>query len=296
VYREWKIQEAVGGVRLNTQSETADLQNVQLTQGQSKILLSGSAALSGSPIDLHVESNRVAAADIQQFLPQRIDGILSGKLHVTSVSPALRVEGDVAAKDLIVEQRVIGDASGYVRYFEPVIQVDRFSLKRNNARVTGNMTFNKSTDALSFIARLNSVDLADFHEYGLPKSLTGVITQADVQADGTRARPNVRGDATIQNLSVYDETFPQARIHVSSSGIKADLQIAAARNLDLTAQVDLGTRGYPFTGRATFTQYRLERIVGLQEGSVTATGNATLSGDVVRTGHGCHKLARPRSD
>jgi translocation and assembly module TamB len=285
VYRDWKIQYAAGGVRLNTKSEMVDLQNVQLTEGQSEATLNGSVALAGAPVDLRLSSARFKAEDLRMFVKQDIGGTFAGNLHITSISPSLRVEGDVTADDLVVEQRVIGDATGHIRYFDRVIEVDRVSLKRRGTTVTGSASFNQATEALTFMARLNSLDIAELREFGLPQSISGVIRQAELRGEGTVKQPNVRGEAAIQDLVFYGEAFPQARIRISSSGSKADVQLDAARNLNLTAQVDVASAGYPFTAKAMFTQYPLQRIAGLSEGSVTATGSATFSGLVTDLSH-----------
>jgi autotransporter translocation and assembly factor TamB len=40
-YRQWTIQHAAGGVRLDLQAETAELKNVQIAQGESQLHISG---------------------------------------------------------------------------------------------------------------------------------------------------------------------------------------------------------------------------------------------------------------
>jgi translocation and assembly module TamB len=88
----------------------------------------------------------------------------------------------------------------------------------------------------------------------------------------------VRGNATLQNVSVNDEGFPLVRADLSSMGTKLDVELNAGPNLNLTVQIDTATKGYPFTGRARFTDYPLERVAKLSYGTVKASGTANLSG------------------
>src|SRR5207247_10878997 len=132
----------------------------------------------------------------------------------------------------------LGDVSGHVRDFEPVVEVDQLSIRRGQAAAAGNFTFNRSTEALKFDAHLNNVDIHTFDELGIPDSIKGVIRQADVRGDGTTKRPNVQGTAVFQELTVYGEPFPQARVEVTSMGSRLDLTLSDETNVNLTAQLD----------------------------------------------------------
>ena len=277
-YRQWTIQQAAGGIRLDLPAETADLINVRITQGESQILVNGSSALSGSPVDLRVQSNRVTAQDVRPFLNRNVGGVFAGDIHVTSLTPHVNLEGDVTANNLSLDNRLIGNTRGHLRYFEPAIDIEQLSIRQNDSSLTANVSFNRATDAVKFTARVNSIDLRMFHEFGLPDSVQGTIRQADLQGDGTMSRPNVLGNAAFQNLSVYGEAFPQARVELSSSGTELNVRLDAARNMSLTAQIDTAAGGYPFQAHASFTQYPLERIARFSDGTIIATGNANLSG------------------
>ncbi|PYS50647.1 MAG: hypothetical protein DMG13_20580 [Acidobacteria bacterium] len=142
----------------------------------------------------------------------------------------------------------------------------------------------KWIEALKFDAHLNNVDIHTFDELGIPDSIKGVIRQADVHGEGTTKQPNAKGTVVFQELFVYGEPFPQARVEVTSTGSKLDLTLSAANsatnNVNLTAQVDTAAAAYPFTARAAFNGYPLERVAGLSEGTIVATGTADLSGSL----------------
>jgi translocation and assembly module TamB len=211
------------------------------------------------------------------FLKRDVDGTFSGNARITSLSP-MRLEGDIRADALSLNGRLVGDARGHVRYFEPQVELDQLTVRQGQATLTGDVAFNRATNALKFSARVSSVDIQTFHDLGIPDSLKGIIQQGEFRGEGTTSRPNVRGEATIRNLAFFSEEFPMARVELSSTGSKLDVRLDAARNLSLAAQIDTAAAGYPFTARATFNQYSLERIAGLPEGTIIATGNANLSG------------------
>ena len=93
------------------------------------------------------------------------------------------------------------------------------------------------------------------------------------------------GNATLQNLKVSDESFPQAQLDLSSSGNTMNVGLKAGRNLDVAAQINTAVSGYPFNARVNFTQYPLERIAKLQNGTIIATGTANLSGNLNDQSH-----------
>ena len=280
-YRQWTIQDAGGGVRLDLAAENADLRNVSVKQGNSEIMVTGTSAFSGSPVDLRVQSSRVEARDIQPyitFINRKIGGVFAGDVRVSSLTPTMRVEGDVRAENLSVDDRLIGTASGHVRYAEPVVELDQLTIRQAGSNLTGRVSFNRVTEAVNFTARVNSVNLETFRPLGLPEIIKGVVRQADIQGEGTLRQPNLKGTAVLQDLSVNDEVFPEAQVVLASTGNRLAVDLTAGKNLSLNAQVDTAAPGYPFTARANFIQYPIERIAKFSGGSLVATGNADLQG------------------
>jgi translocation and assembly module TamB len=278
-YQQWTIQDAQGGVRLDTAAENVEFRNARVTQGQSQALVNGSVGLSGKPANLNVQSQHIRGEDLRALVNRDIDGVFSGNVQITSLSPA-RVEGDVRGENATLDKRMLGNVSAHVRYFEPVVEVDQLSIRQGQAALAGNVTFNRDSEALKFDARLNTIDIHIFDELGIPESIKGIIRQADIRGDGTTKRPNAQGTAVFQELSVYGEPFPQARVEVTSTGSKLGVTLSAENSVNLTAEVDTAATGYPFTARASFNQYPLERIAGLSEGTIAATGTADLSGSL----------------
>jgi len=283
VYRDRTIQHAAGGVRLDLMTENAVLRNVRVKQGESEVLLNGTAALSGSPIDIRVESNRVMARDIQPYVNRNIGGTFAGDVRITSISPDIKLEGDIKAENLSVDTRLIGNARGHVRFSEPVIEVSQLSVRQADASLTGSLSVNRISEAIKFTAHVSSVNLSMFYPLGLPETIEGIVRQADLQGDGTIKQPNARGTATLQNFSVNGEVFPEAQITLASMGSKLDAELDSGRNLNVKAQIDTATTGYPFTARMNFTQYPLENLAKLSEGSIIATGTANVSGVLTDT-------------
>ncbi|HEY2382337.1 MAG TPA: translocation/assembly module TamB domain-containing protein [Terriglobia bacterium] len=277
-YRQWTIQSGAGNVRLDTAGENADLADVRVNQGESVLNINGSAALSGSPLDLRVQSNHIAAADLRPFVDRDISGVFSADLRITSLSPVVRLEGDARADNFGVGNETVGNTRAHLRYFEPVIELDQLTIQRNGSTLSGNVSFNRMTTALKFNLRAAAIDLQLLHRHGLPESVQGIVSQADLQGDGTASAPNIRGTASFQNLSVFGEIFPDSRADFSSAGPALTAALTASRDVNLKAQINTAVSGYPFTAQASFTQYPFARIAKFQRGTLTATGNASLSG------------------
>jgi len=277
-YRQWKMEHAAGRARVDLAKEDASLKDVRVKQGESEILVNGTTALAGNPIDLRIQSNRVTSQDLRPFIDRDIDGTLAGDVHVTALSPAMKAEGDVKADNLSIDKHFIGNVTGHVRYFEPVIDLTQLSVRQGNSTLTGNVNFNRTTEAIKFNARVNTVNLDTFRPLGLPDVIKGVIRQATVQGDGTLKQPTLQGNGILQDLSVNGEIFPEARVNVATTGNKLDVELDTGPRLNLKGQIDTAAAGYPFTARAVFNQYSVEHIAQFSQGSIVATGNANLSG------------------
>ncbi len=277
IRRNGTIENAGGHVQLDTLTQAAAIQSVHVTQGGSEIILNGTTKLNGSSVDLHIRALRVTGEDIAPLTQYKLAGMLSGNIHLTSFTP-LQVEGDLQADNLRVDERPAGNTKVHVRYFEPQIELTSLSIARNGATLTGNLLFNRTTEALKFSTRVASLDLDSIRFAGLPDSLDGVIRQADLQGDGTLTQPNLRGNIALQNLTFKGQAFPQVGVELTSSGPTLNATITAARNLTLAAHIDTAARNLPFTGNATFTAYSLEQLAGFEQGTLSVTGSASISG------------------
>ena len=278
LYRQWTMQQVTGGVLLDLRTENAVLKNVRITQGESQILVNGNAALSGSPVDLRVQSTRVTAQDVRPFIGRDIGGTFAGEAHVTSLRPNIAMEGALRAAGLSYENHFVGNVRAQVRYVDPEINLEQVSIEQNGSTLSGSASFNRATEALKFTARMSSVDLQTLHDLGLPDAVKGVIRQAEIQGSGTISSPNLKGNALLQNLAVNVEFFPEARVDLASTGTKLDVSLETGRSFSLKGQIDMAAQGYPYTARANFTQYPLEHVAKFSEGTLAATGIANLSG------------------
>src|SRR4030095_4506372 len=155
------------------------LKNVRVRQGDSEIVINGSAALSGSPIDVRLESNRVTAQDIRPFVNREIGGVFAGDVRITSISPNIKLEGDLRADNLSLDNRLLGNARGHVRFVDPLVEISQLSVRQAGSTLTGNVSFDRVSQSVEFTARVNSVNLQMFYPFGLPDAIQGVIQQAD---------------------------------------------------------------------------------------------------------------------
>jgi cytoskeletal protein CcmA (bactofilin family) len=105
----------------------------------------------------------VTAQDIRPYVDRDIGGVFAGDVHVTGLSPNIKLEGDVRADKLSLDNHVIGNARGHVRYFEPAIDIEQLTIRQGDANLTGNLSFNRMTEAIKFTARLDSTNLQMFY-------------------------------------------------------------------------------------------------------------------------------------
>ena len=275
--KKWAADQVSGAVRFDSSTLAADLRRVRITQGKSEIQVDGRLVLGGSPIDLRIRAVRVLGSDLEPYFATKISGSLTGNLHLVSLNP-FSIDGDIRAEQLHVNGRDVGTASGHIRYLEPVLTVDSGALSRNGSTISGSVIFNQLTEALKFSARLSNLDFAEVEGLDLPKGLTGKVTQADIQGDGSLKEPNVRGTAMIRDLSFKGEEFPVVQVVVTSDGPNVSADVEAARNLRVVARVNTADPDLPIRATATFTQYSIERLAGFAKGKVKATGTTSLAG------------------
>jgi autotransporter translocation and assembly factor TamB len=276
---KWKIDAAEGQVQLNIADASVSLRNGRIMNGRSELTVNGNAGLTGTPIDLRIQSSNLFGEDLTQFVGHKIRGSLSGTIHVTSLRP-VQLEGDVRGDSLTADDRLVGTVHSHVRYFEPKISLDSVSVAQNGSMLTGNASLNRSSEEVNFAVRVASLDFNYIRWLGLPRAINGVIRQADLQGDGTLKRPNIRGDATIQNLAFQGQVFPQVAVNVTSSQSLMNVTAKAGSDLALTAKIDTTAPGYPFTADAVFSRYPVERIARLTQGRIAASGRATVSGNL----------------
>ncbi len=273
----WTLQSSRGHVTVTTATETAVLDDVHVLQGRSEIVLNGNTGFKAMPVDIRIRADNLQAEDLQSFVQQKIRGVLSGTLRLTSVRP-VQVEGDVQADALQINDKIVGNAHSHLRYYEPVIELSSLTISRNGSSLSGNLSVNRANEALQFSARVASVDFASLRWLGLPVELDGKIVQAVLTGAGTLKQPDVRGNAAIENLRYKTETFPQVRVDITSSGPTVRATANAGSVLTLTAQIDAETKSHPFSATANFSKYSLERLAGLPQARLEVTGTATMSG------------------
>jgi autotransporter translocation and assembly factor TamB len=277
-YREWVIRHAEGGVKLDMPAEIADLRNVALTVGDTTATINGAIRLDGSSVNLAIKSDHVRAEDFQSITNEKIGGILSGNATLTSLKP-LKVAGTVRASGLTVRGHTFETVDGNLTYDEPSIEIRNLRTSEGNARLVASIVrYNPSTGALNAEGDITSLDLSQMRELGAPQTLGGMIRKAHLTVTGNRDRPQIAGNADIENLSFRGETFPRAHLDLKTDWPKLNVNVTETKNLSLQARVDLETAGYPIEASAKFTDYSLEKLARFSQGSLVATGNVNFEG------------------
>jgi translocation and assembly module TamB len=278
-YRDWIIEQAAGQAHVDPQANMATLSGVRVSQGQSQIVLNGTAALDGTKVDLRAQTSQLRAEDTAAFVKQQFGGVLSGTIHLTSLKP-LRFDGDVRAAGLALNGQTIRDVQSHVQYDDPALSLQNLSVSDGGSTLTGRATYNMTSEAMTFAVHIVSVNFERLRKLGMPDAVEGVIQQADLTGSGTRAHPEIDGTARLQNLTFHGETFPTARVDLDTNGSRVNLKISEARDLDLTAQIDTAGKGYPFTADAAFRRYSIEKLAGFARGTLIVSGDASLKGSL----------------
>jgi len=276
-YRDWTIEQAAGTTHLDTHANTATLNGVRVSQGQSQITLNGTTTLDGTKVDLRIQASQFRAEDAAPFVKQQFGGVFSGTIHLTSLNP-LRFDGDVRAAGIVLNGQTIRDVQSHVQYDDPAVALQNLTVSDGGSTLTGRATYNTTTEAMTFAVHIVSVNFDRLRKLGMPDLVEGMIRQADLTGSGTRSHPEIDGTARLQNLALRGETFPTARVDLDSNGSRVNLKISEARDLDLTAQIDTAGKGYPFTAEAAFRRYPVEHLAGFTRGTLIVSGDASLKG------------------
>ena len=279
-FREWTVRHAEGSARLDVQNQVAEFRGLRVEIGESTATVSGTTNLDGTSINLRIQSDHVRAEDFASVIKENISGVVSGDVTVTSLNP-LRVSGRVSATQLKARGHTLDTFSGDVTYNEPVIQVRNATASEFGANVRAeSFEFNSSTGNLNMTADLGSLSFTRLREFGVPETIGGNIQQAHVTVTGTQNRPQISGTATIENLSFRSESFPLARVTLSTTWPRLTITVSGLQNVNLSADVDMSTPGYRFKANANFRDYPVEKLASFSGGTLTASGEATIDGEL----------------
>src|SRR5262245_48818255 len=198
------------------------------------------------------KSDHIRAEDFQSITKEKVSGLLAGNITVTSLQP-IKAEGHVKGSGLTARGQTFDTIEGDVTYNDPSVEIRNLTVSERAGRLTGgNVRYNKSTGAINASADVTSVNLDQVREFGIPEALKGNLQSAHINVSGTQDRPIIEGNATIENLSVRGEIFPQARLRFSTEWPYLNVTVEKTRNVSLSARVDMSSSDYPFEGSAQF--------------------------------------------
>jgi translocation and assembly module TamB len=289
-YREWTIQHAEGGVKVDTAKQLATLRDVTGRIGESTATLNGTASLDGKELNLQIRSDHVKPSDFESITKEKIGGIVSGNVTLTSVNP-IKVAGHVKGVGLSARGHTFDVAEGDLTYNDPVLQLRNVTASERDTRIAARtIDYNISTKTVRAVADVTSLSLSRLQEFGVPDTLGGIIRTAHLEVSGVQDKPQIQGNAIVEDLSFRGETFPHARIDLNTNWPNLNIAVSETGNVSLTAQVDVGAKGYPFKASAQFQNYSIEKLANFSQGRLSVTGNAAfrgqLTGDAPFSGEG----------
>jgi translocation and assembly module TamB len=279
-FREWTIRHAEGSARLDVQTQSAELKDLRVDIGESTATVNGTASIDGTSINLRIQSDHVRAEDFASAIKENVSGVLSGNVLVTSLNP-LRVAGRVSATRLTARGHTLDTFTGDLTYNEPLIQIRNATASELGTNLKAEtLEFNSATGSVNIAADLSSLAFSRLREFGVPETIGGTIQQAHITVTGTQSRPQIDGTATIENLSFRNETFPLARVTLATTWPRLKVNLSGLQNLNLSAEIDMSTPGYRFKANADFTDYSIENLANFSGGTLKASGEATIDGEL----------------
>jgi autotransporter translocation and assembly factor TamB len=287
-HKEWTIERIAGTARVDTGAGTANLTGVQVTEGASSITVSGTVALNGESADLQVESSRLTAEDAAKFdrrLAGRLEGVFSGTARLTSLAP-LRAEGDIKARDLVIDKRPLGEAQTHFRYAEPTAELTSLSVRRGAAAIAGSGSYNTQDGAIAFDVTAQSIDLETVRDLGVPAGIAGVVERGRFSGSGPPDRISIEGKevrfreahgAVVTGDLAYAAPNETVRFDVNVTALNLDTVRNAWSELKIPASL-AGT----LVERGSFSGSGPIRAIAVTGKGVTIreSHGATVSGDM----------------
>ena len=279
-YRDLTIQHAEGSAKLDTRTETADLIDLKVAVGDSRATINGTTNLDGSSVNLRIQSDHVRAEDFITITKEKVGGTLSGNVTLTSLNP-IKVNGTVSAVGLTARGHSLETFAGELTYNDPSVEMTKVTASELGATLKADtLVFNRATGELNVTADVTGLAFDRLRELGVPNTIGGNIRQAHITVKGTQKQPQIDGSGTIENLSFRSETFPLAKLTLTTKWPTLNVTLSEIPNVSVDAKVDLSTPGYPFDAKATFKDYSVERLANFSKGTLTASGEANFKGQL----------------
>ena len=274
-YEDWVIDGITGEATLA--SGQIDFRRVRVFEGDSELILDGQYSMSSLQGELDIDVVRLAGRDIRRILGRPLDGVISGQLHVSSLEP-LELDGRLEAANLSYDGHTIGQTAANVRFDSSEVGLTGVLVRQGDATLTGRLVFQRSSAAFELEVSSSGHTIEDLQWLGVPAGFQGSVRSASFEVSGTLEAPHVEGRARIEDFRFRQQEFDQAVIELKSEERAVRAQIEAGDQLTLVAEIDTSGEGYPFLGTARFTDYAADRLAGLAEGSLVATGTASFEG------------------
>jgi hypothetical protein len=255
----------------------ARLDDVELSFGQSRIRLDGTWDNARRDPDLDVSIERLATDDLVGFLDLPIDGVISGDGRLDSLDP-LEGGGNLRVAGLVFEGRRLGDAEAELEYAGTVVRVLGARLERDGVLISGDGIYTPGTGAVDARLEVRNHEIEDLHWLGVPEDVRGLIETGSFTVEGTVSSPLVSGTASIDEFRFREQDFGDAAVEVEHRNQRVLARITAGDQASAEVEIDTSADGFPYTGRARFTDYDAARFSGLRPETVLASGTAEFEG------------------
>ena len=271
----WMVDRIAGNVDFS--GDRVSLENVNVFEGNSRVVLDGDLDLATRQPNLDVEVAALDPSDLDPFFSVPVAGAITGQLHVDSVEP-VSASGTLSGVGLAYEDRPIGNAEAEVTLRGDTVQLRNARIRQDGAVLSGNLDYELGTGAIDIDLEASGQDLAQYRWLGVPEEFEGTVRDARFAVDGTVDSPLIAGQATIDGLRFRQQFFERSVVDMDHDGRVVRAEIAAGEQLRIDLDLNPFATGFPFDGNARFTNYDLSSTTGMDPGTVRVTGTAAFEG------------------
>ncbi len=277
-YEDWAIDRIEGRAVLT--SSEVKLSGVRVIENDSEIRLNGVFDRNLGEPDLTLDIRRLTGRDLRRLVDRPVDGVVTGEIYVESIDP-LRFDGLLKSTEFAYQGHSLGGIEAGVTFDPESIRISDLTLIGDGASLTGNLTYGREAAALNGRIAFSGHRLEEFGWLGVPAGITGVVRSASFRVDGSVDAPLIEGEAVFEDFQFREQRFPEAALSVEVAGQGIFVRIQAGPELSLSAEIDTSRDGYPFDGTARFLNYSADQLAGLENGSLTVTGDASFQGKLL---------------
>jgi translocation and assembly module TamB len=238
--------------------------------------------------------DRAPTDDLQQIFETNypIAGLLTGNFRGGGTHAAPVFGGDFVFEDIDAKGIHFDRLTGQLQLENEEMRVSNAELRRDSARVTGEVVYHPQEQTSEFNLSGTGIGLDKIPSIQTPSIPIGGDLSFDLHGSGPLLAPTAQGNLHLVNMRLGNENEGNFHAQLSSDGNTASLAInseparaAESAHSKLQGQLTLGLKGdQPITGKLSIGQFDLDPLIvaGLHLSHITnhssTDGVFTISG------------------